>query len=137
MKNVEIFKGFWNVDIVKSNPHKLFIFGDNDIGKGKGGQAIIRDLPNAMGIPTKKLPNNSQYAYYIDEEIKENIKKINKSIQKILKEFLSNPKYEILVFPEAGLGTGLAKLNICAPKTLQILNTKLNSIFKIFEQNDK
>lgn len=32
------------------------MFGDNLLGFGKGGQAIIRDEPNAFGVPTKRKP---------------------------------------------------------------------------------
>ena len=53
MTQIKIFKRFWNPKIVRSQPECLFIFGDNDIQKGKRGQAIIRDEPNAIGIPTR------------------------------------------------------------------------------------
>ena len=49
------------------NPHKLYIFGDNLIGVGKGGQAIIRDCPNTFGIPTKRLPHRENNAFFSDK----------------------------------------------------------------------
>ena len=61
---IEIFKGDWTINDVKKNPNKLFIFGDNNARLGKGGQAIIRDLPNVMGIRTKKGPSRKAAAYY-------------------------------------------------------------------------
>jgi hypothetical protein len=36
-----IFEGFWNIDDVQELNEYLFLFGDNDIGRGKGGQAVI------------------------------------------------------------------------------------------------
>jgi len=43
-------------EILKANPDKVYLFGDNleKVGRGPGaGQAIIRDEPNAYGIPKK------------------------------------------------------------------------------------
>ena len=74
-----IFDGFWTVSDVKMAPDYLFIFGDNDIQKGKGGQAIIRDEPNTFGIPTKKQPNNNLNSFYYDVEYDQNIKKIDET----------------------------------------------------------
>jgi len=42
-------------EICRLHKNALFIFGDNLQGWGKGGQARIRDEPNAFGIPTKRL----------------------------------------------------------------------------------
>lgn len=33
-----------------------------------GGQAIIRGLPNTIGIPTKKYPSNLKSSFYTDDE---------------------------------------------------------------------
>lgn len=51
-----LFKGFYDVDMCRANPDITFVFGDNTLGFGKGGQAIIRDESNAIGIPTKRKP---------------------------------------------------------------------------------
>ena len=57
MKNrVEIQKIF-SVEDCNNNPNKIYIFGDNLCGVGKGGQAIIRDCVNVFGIPTKRTPS--------------------------------------------------------------------------------
>jgi hypothetical protein len=56
---VEIYKGFWNREEVAKQTDKLFLFGDN-LEDAKTGyipsstQAVIRGLPNAIGIPTKR-----------------------------------------------------------------------------------
>jgi len=80
MKTIKIFGRYWTVKDVKNHKDYLFIFGDNDIKRGRGGQAIIRDEPNALGIPTKKYPTRKENAYYTDEEFEENKKKVNLSI---------------------------------------------------------
>jgi len=83
-KKIKIFKGWWTLDDIKNNRDHLFIFGDNDIGRGKGGQAIIRDEPNAFGIPTKKYPSNTKNSFYTDEEYKTNKIKIRDALHSIL-----------------------------------------------------
>lgn len=131
-KIVIIFEGFWTCDDVRQNPNCLFVFGDNDIQLGKGGQAIIRDEINSIGIPTKKRPSiKSDSDFYNDEEYEENKKKIDIAICKVLKEFMKN-KYTALVLPKDGLGTGLAQLNKRAPKTFNYLVKKLKCIRILF-----
>jgi hypothetical protein len=126
---VGIFKRWWTVNDARTRLNCLFVFGDNDVMLGKGGQAIIRDEPNAIGIPTKKYPNNNSDSFYTDDEYKKNIFKINNAINKI-KIKLATRKYEILVFPSDGLGTGLAQLNINAPKTYKYLLLAVDQLKK-------
>ena len=130
-KSIEIFKGYWTVDDVRNNPNKLFVYGDNNIKIGRGGQAIIRDEGNTIGIPTKKLPNNDSKSYYIDLEIEDNKNHIDTAVNNLLKKFM-NDQYEILVFPEDGLGTGLAKLPEKAPETFKYLQRKIKTLKKLF-----
>ncbi len=52
--DIIVFERFWNIKDTKTYYNYIFIFGDNDMKKGKGGQAIIRDQINTHGIPTKK-----------------------------------------------------------------------------------
>lgn len=42
----------------------LFVFGDNTLGFGMGGQAIIRNEPNAFGVPTKRKPSMTDDAFF-------------------------------------------------------------------------
>ncbi|XWV25133.1 hypothetical protein QJ856_gp0643 [Tupanvirus deep ocean] len=115
---IVIFKGYWTVADVNKYPHALFIYGDNNIKKGKGGQAIIRDLPNTMGIPTKKSPSNHPDSFYNDYEYEDNIRRINNAVNDIIQKSQS---YKYVVLPENGLGTGLAQLPKKAPKTYAYL----------------
>lgn len=124
---VIIFKGYWTVQDVRKHSNYLFIFGDNDIRKGKKGQAIIRDELNSIGVPTKKIPNYSPTSYYYDYEFDLNVQKIDDAIQKI-KLVLKNKKYRGIILPEDGLGTGLANLKENAPKTLEYLNSELDKL---------
>ena len=42
-KKIIIYDTFWNIKDTRENPNYLFVFGDNDIKKGKKGQAVIID----------------------------------------------------------------------------------------------
>lgn len=111
------FNRHWTVDDVKSRPNMLFIYGDNLLHEGKGGQAIIRDEPNTCGIPTKKKPIDND-AFFSDDEYEENVKIFKESIIKLIK---MSSQYKYIVFPKDGLGTGLANLPAVAPRTYEYL----------------
>lgn len=125
--NVYIFNGFWSPEDTRKYKDYYFIFGDNDMKKGNGGQAVIRDEKNALGIPTKKAPNNNKSSFYTDEEYKENKRKINEAIE-IIKEKME--KGHPIVLPKDGLGTGLADLPKRAPKTFKYLQKQLEEWYK-------
>ena len=131
-KKIIIQNKFYTIPDVRKHNDYLYIFGDNDVGIGKGGQAIIRDEPNAIGIPTKKEPNNRESAFYTDSEFEENKKKIHSAIMKVLKEFMKS-KYTTLVIPGGGLGTGLSKLPEKAPKTFKYLEDKIKNLISLFK----
>jgi hypothetical protein len=118
----------YSIELVDSNPNSLFIFGDNLIKRGLGGQAIIRNCENAYGIPTKKLPTMSHNAFFSDYEYDRNVQHIKKAIDNI-----PNGSYDTIVFPEDGLGTGLAALPTKAPKTyaflIDYLNVKFGNVY--------
>ena len=130
-KKIIIYDTFWNIKDTRENPNYLFVFGDNDIKKGKKGQAVIRDEPNALGIPTKKFPSFNISSFYYDSEFEDNKKKIDLAINNIIKNFMMK-KYTRLVIPSNGFGTGLSKLNIKAPKTFKYLESKINAIKILF-----
>lgn len=124
---VLIYKKFWTCDTAKEHPEHLFVFGDNDIGKGCGGQAILRYEPNAIGIPTKKYPSMDEDSFYTDDEYEENVIKIDTAIKHI-KTKLEAGEYKYLVLPKNGFGTGLAKLDKYAPETLKYINKKVDAL---------
>ena len=130
-KKIKIFNGFWTIQDVRNNKDSLFVFGDNDVKKGKGGQAIIRKEPNAIGIPTKKYPSYNKSAYYVDDELESNKQKIDNGLQLVLLEFLSKD-YKYLVLPKDGFGTGLANLPKGAPLTFKHIKVRINALKKLF-----
>jgi hypothetical protein len=48
----------YTAELLVAHPHTLFVFGDNVQRYGKGGQAMIRDEPNALGVATPPSPSS-------------------------------------------------------------------------------
>ena len=108
---------------VRQNRDKIYVFGDNDQRKGLGGQArAMRGEKNAIGVRTKKAPNNNSGSFYTDAEFAENKKKIDEDFNKVLKAVRAG---KTIVIPADGLGTGRARLG---PKTLAYINEWINRI---------
>jgi hypothetical protein len=114
----------YSVNLLRKNPDKIFLFGDNLKGYGKGGQAVIRDEINAIGIPTKKSPSMDKTAFFTDTEYTYNKKVIDEAFIKI-------PKGKTIVVPKDNLGTGRAQLKTKAPKTWLYLQEKLKELKKL------
>lgn len=110
------FEKRFSVDLCNKNPEKIYVFGDNLIGKGKGGQAIIRDCPNAFGIPTKRLPSNEENAFFSDKE-----EEITITVNKLRELYKLALRGKEIVFPVDGLGTGLAQMPERSPKAYEEL----------------
>ena len=126
-KHVYKWKGYWTPQDVRAHPRWLFVFGDNDIGQGTGGQAVIRGEGNAIGVPMKKYPDMKNSSFYSDAELEKNKTKIRNAINKIYNEMRY---YDALILPENGLGTGLSDLPKRAPKTYDYLVYKTNQLIE-------
>ena len=132
MKNrVEIQKIF-SVKDCNNNPNKIYIFGDNLCGVGKGGQAIIRDCHNAFGIPTKRTPSMGSNAFFSDNF--DEYEAVKSKIEQLIL-LASCKKTTIFVFPKAGLGTGLARMNQTSPKLFKYMNRMLYKFFGVYHEH--
>jgi len=119
----EISRKF-SIEQCRLNFRSLFVFGDNLLRVGMGGQAIIREQPNAIGICTKLKPSMEEDAFFTDKEYEENCKIIDKDIDNI-KAYAEEKKFISVVFPQNGLGTGLAQMPLKAPLTFCYLTEQL------------
>lgn len=117
-QNVEVVTKYSDTDL-KNNLNKIYIFGDNMQRVGTGGQAQIRNNPNAFGIVTKIKPTMNSDAFMSDKDLEKNKQIIDSDILKI------KAQNKTVVFPKNGLGTGLAKLKEKAPQTYEYLKQKL------------
>lgn len=113
------FKERIDRDYVRKNKHVYFLFGDNLLGQGRGGQAsAMRGEPNAIGVPTKKKPTMDDDAFFTDSEYQANIEAIDIALSKV-------PDDVVVYIPAAGLGTGFAQLDQRAPMTFEYLKRRL------------
>ena len=112
------YKDRFSVADCKANPTSLYVFGDNYKRCGKGGQAIIRDLPNSIGIATKRVPSMAEGSFFTEGM------SVNHTAQEIGNVFsaFATGDYEYIILPIDGLGTGLAELQKRAPHILEIIN---------------
>jgi hypothetical protein len=84
--------------------------------KGRGGQAAeMRDEPNAIGIPTKWKPAQTEEAFFSDAAWNNlDVKSAIENAFRKLEAHLSSGKDVVL--PADGIGTGLAQLPSRAPR---------------------
>jgi hypothetical protein len=101
---------------LQTNPDRLYVFGDNMERKGRGGQAAeMRDEPNAIGIPTKWKPAQTEEAFFSDAAWNNlDVKSAIENAFRKLEAHLSSGKDVVL--PADGIGTGLAQLPSRAPR---------------------
>ena len=111
---------------LRDNPEVYFLFGDNTVRKGMGGQAgAMRGEPNAIGIATKRTPARGSDAFFSDLELERNCRIIAKDFRKA---FQMRDQGHLIVIPADGLGTGLSELPKLAPKTNDFLEWMLDML---------
>lgn len=124
-------------ELLQANPDCTFVFGDNLQRVGKGGQAIIRDEPNVIGIPTKvttglcfsdyeqycSLPSwdSKREDYQLGWKMYQDV--IDKDLLKVEDRLALG---ETVVVPMDFIGTGLARLPNEAPGLLFYLYHRFN-----------
>lgn len=112
---------------LQHNYEWMYLFGDNAIRKGMGGQAAeMRGEPNAVGIATKKQPSNDPLAFFYDDQYMDNMKIIYNDFLPVFKHIYGGGT---LVIPMDGLGTGLSAMEIHCPRTLNTLNDMLDYLY--------
>ena len=113
--------------VVRDHPDRIFVFGDNLVGRGFGGQAAaMRGEPNVIGIPTKRLPSNSENAFFTDAEFEQNIAAIDQAFERLSVICLTTD--QVIVIPANGIGTGRAQLESRAPLTFAYLQKRLGNL---------
>ena len=110
-------------DYLRKHPDITFVFGDNLSRTGNGGQAIIRNEPNAVGLVSKRTPDHSPAAYMTGTPT--DYDAVNADLSRIEELAISGKQ---LVFPAAGIGTGLARLQITAPDLLAYIDSEISKL---------
>ena len=122
----------FSVESVRTEPDKVYVFGDNMKHQGKGGQAIIRDEDNAFGIPTKNAPHMREDAFWSDDLYDTYVEIIDAAFDDLAA--FAGPK--TVVFPKDGIGTGRAQLSQRAPRLLAYIDKKIEDFAKATEVAD-
>jgi hypothetical protein len=117
------FVNYYTRSLVRSEDHKLFVFGDNEQRRGRGGQAkACRGMPNAVGITTKRAPTMRAQAFYTDRDYV-HWWTVNKADFQRLHDWLRSGGD--VVWPWGGIGTGLAELPTRAPLIQEAISQQL------------
>ena len=115
-------------DMLRAEAATLFVFGDNLMRQGLGGQAKeMRGEPNAVGIPTKRTPGMREIDFFTDDDYAIAQGPIEKAFDRLNEHALAGGE---IVWPANGVGTGLAQLEKRAPAIwimIEILKTALES----------
>lgn len=118
---------------LRRNTTVLYVFGDNMAKKGYGGQAReMRGEPNAVGVATKYSPYDTFTSDPVDVVLQ------NQRIDDDMKRLFAQVKRGgVVVWPTAGIGTGLADLEARSPETFEYLKQKLAALLKAAELFDR
>lgn len=107
---------------LQSNPAALYVFGDNERRYGKGGQAYeMRGEPNAVGVATLAAPGE----FWSDAGFHHNRAVLDKDFARLFEAARAGVT---IVLPRDGIGTGLAQMEIRAPRTFAYLQTLWNDL---------
>ena len=127
--NIIIQEEWFSVEQCRHNPNRLYVFGDNLIRIGKGGQACIRDEINSYGIATKRTPSMDNQAFFGDRA--DEAHALLNDIHGLLVVFNENLVFDTIVLPGDKLGTGLAKMEEKSPKLFVWLHETLSLLLDV------
>lgn len=102
---------------LRANRHQFYVFGDNAMRVGFGGQAReMRGEPNAIGIATKWAPSPDNIHFFKDDEACRSV--VIDDLYRVESHLMRG---DTVIVPEDGIGTGLAQLPRRAPKLDQFI----------------
>ena len=110
-------------ELLRKHSDIIWVFGDNICRQGNGGQATIRNEPNAVGLVSKRTPDHSPTAYMTGTPT--DYDAVNADLSRIEELAISGKQ---LVFPAAGIGTGLARLQTTAPDLLAYIDSEISKL---------
>lgn len=114
---------------LQADPTTLFVFGDNMRERGLGGQAKeMRGEANAVGIPTKWAPSNAATGFFCNSDLAACRGLIDTRFAKLRRHLNAGGD---VVWPEAGIGTGLADLKSRAPRIWEYIEIQRAELFAL------
>lgn len=112
---------------VSADPDTLYVFGDNLEHRGRGGQAVIRGLPNAVGVPTKRRPSMDEDAFFTDADLHEAQSRIDAAFDRIRRHLARGGT---IAWPADGVGTGRAQLAARAPAIADYIALRVRALLE-------
>jgi len=127
---IVLFSGHYSIELCKQYPEVLWVFGDNMQRTGMGGQAIIRQQPNCIGVATKVTPGND---FFVEGNIS-HMGTICEDLAQIESALHAKRRVVIPITPEGriSLGCGLAALPYHSPTAYAFLERWLSFVTKNF-----
>lgn len=126
---LEYRRTYWSRESAAKEHRTLFVYGDNTMRAGTGGQACIRGLFNSHGVATKVAPGMDPASFF-DDRRPECRDGIRRDMFRLV-ERISREEWHKVVISADGLGTGLAELPTRAPATYRFLQECLKELEKI------
>lgn len=113
----------------------VFVFGDNMVRLGYGGQAAnMRGEINVVGVPTKRFPGADDDDFFYDDDLDDPL--VKNRIDAAFHEIAGLISDGIdVVFPEDGLGTGLADLPNRSPRIKAYIDAWIRAVENLSEGN--
>lgn len=128
---------FYTRDAVSKDLNNFYLFGDNTDDRlnthyvPTQTQAVIRGLPNAIGIDTKHNRGWDISSFLSDadfDSMQEHYNNQFKLIEDKLKEGHN------VIIPRAGIGTGKAQLPSKAPKIFEDINNRISNLYNVYNK---
>lgn len=115
---------------IQENRFWWYVFGDNMVEKGLGGQAKeCRGEPNTVGIPPKWKPSMDESAFFSDDDYDAVAPRIYDAFDRLGRIMYIGSG--VIVWPTAGIGTGLAQLEKRAPKIFALIQERKAMLEKL------
>ncbi len=126
---VVLFSGWLSPKLCRAHPDCVFVFGDNLLRIGMGGQAIIREQPNAVGVATKRKPAMSPRSFF-DEKSDDDLDAVLKDIGNLWRLLKEGNTIVIPVTEDGDVSLGLerARLKDKAPSIYRAITTHVQEM---------
>jgi len=128
-----LFTGHYSPALCRLHPDLLFVFGDNTIREGCGGQAAIRREPNAVGVATKCLPSSNPDAFFKDG-YPADMGVVCEDLMRLEMKIKDGKRVVLPMTPEGriSLGCGLANLPYHAPLIYMMIERWFGRMTKMY-----
>ncbi len=132
------YSGWLTPELCREHRDKLFVFGDNLKRFGMGGQAIIRNEPNAYGIATKRLPSMHEGSFFEEDNLGD-LNAVLGDIEELwdhLKETEDTIVIPVTPAGQISLGLERAELQQRAPSIYKTIEMHINEMANVYGGSD-